>query len=238
MRRKKLFKRKYILSAWITIIIFLLGISFGMIIDNMRIRYVENLNAQQEINFENLQLQSDYIDLLKSENSTNLCPAYQAVIEKAVGDLSDSLAKVEEYSKNNRVNEEDYARIQKKYILDNIRYWFLVRTAKKQCPMNTTTILYFYDSECKICPNQGVILSYFKKIYGNNLLVFPINMDYGKDVPVVLMIERQYNITGYPSIVVEDEAYRSIVGKDELSRILQDEFRRKNEAMRNGTLSS
>ncbi len=222
------YPKRYLLSAFITLLIFFLGISLGIIIDNMRVSYVENLNAQQEINFEDLQLQSTYINNLKSENSSNVCSAYQAVIEKAVGDLSDSLAEVEEYSQNNRINQADYSRIQKKYILDNIRYWFLVKTAKKQCRLNTTTILYFYDSKCTICPNQGVILSYFKKVYGNNLLVFPINMDYGKDLSIVKAIENQFNITSYPSIVFEGVTYKGFIGKDQLAIMLKRAFDKTN----------
>ncbi len=226
--KRSSYPKRYLLSAFITLLIFFLGISLGIIIDNMRVSYVENLNAQQEINFEDLQLQSSYINTLKSENSSDVCSAYQAVIERAVGDLSDSLAEVEDYSQNNRINKEDYDRIQKKYILDNIRYWFLVKTAKKQCRLNTTTILYFYDSKCTICPNQGVILSYFKKIYGNNLLVFPINMDYGKDLSIVKAIKNQFNVTSYPSIIVNGVTYKGVVGKEELAGILKKDFQEAN----------
>ena len=226
--KRSSYPKRYLLSAFITLLIFFLGISLGIIIDNMRVSYVENLNAQQEINFEDLQLQSSYINTLKSENSSDVCSAYQAVIERAVGDLSDSLAEVEDYSQNNRINKEDYDRIQKKYILDNIRYWFLVKTAKKQCRLNTTTILYFYDSKCTICPNQGVILSYFKKIYGNNLLVFPINMDYGKDLSIVKAIKNQFNVTSYPSIIVNGVTYKGVVSKEELAGILKKDFQEAN----------
>lgn len=226
--KKMSYSKRYLLSAVITLLIFFLGISLGIIIDNMRVSYVENLNAQQEINFEDLQLQSSYINTLKSENSSDVCSAYQAVIERAVGDLSDSLAEVEDYSQNNRINKADYDRIQKKYILDNIRYWFLVKTAKKQCNLNTTTILYFYDSKCLNCPNQGVILTYFKKIYGNNLLVFPINMDYGKYLSIVKAIKNQFNVTTYPSIVFEGVTYKGLVGKDRLAIMLKGAFDKTN----------
>jgi len=234
-KKKQAYPKKYFLAGFITLIVLLLGISLGIIVDNVRVSYIENLNANEQVNFEDLQLQSSYLDTLTLENSSRVCDVFQAAIEKSVGLLSDSLAKVEEYSKETNINQEDYARIQKKYILDNIRYWFLIKNAKKQCRMNTTTILYFYNQKCKICPNQGVILSYYKKIYGNNLLVFPINDDYGDKLTIIKLIKKQYNVTGYPTIIVDDKVYKGIVGTEQLGRILKENFNRLNDERKNTT---
>ena len=83
------------------------------------------------------------------------------------------------------------------------------------------SILYFFSREfCKICPNQGVILSYFKEIFDEDILIFPIDADLKEDEPIISLLESVYDIVAYPTIIIDETAYRRIVPKDELGKII------------------
>ena len=60
-----------------------------------------------------------------------------------------------------------------------------------------------------------MILTYFKKKYGEKLLVFPINVDLVENEAVINVLQKSYNISAYPSVVVGDKVYSGVVASQE-----------------------
>ena len=88
------------------------------------------------------------------------------------------------------------------------------------------SVLYFYSlKDCTVCPDQGVILTYFKKIFDERLLVFPINVDLEKEEPFIKIMRSRYNITSYPSIVIQEKKHEGVVQKTDLSRLICGAFK-------------
>lgn len=223
-------KDRYILVGVITALIFLLGITFGMILDNYRLQWSEKTNQEQQINYDGLQLQYLYLSAL--ENSSEACPILRAALETSIAELSFSLSQVEKYEQDTTLNNQQYNLIMRKYLQDNLRYWIFSQRVKKMCNDDVINILYFFSKDhCEICPNQGTILTYFKKKLEDKLLVFPINSDLEKDEEFIKILKIRYNITSYPTIIVNDDKYEGVVGKDELSRIICEESADKEKCM-------
>ncbi len=218
MGKRELYRERYITAALLTILIFILGVALGMIVDNKRLSVVKKMNDVQELNFEDLQLQYLYINTLLGKNKS--CDVLQVALEDSIRQLADSLSKVEKYEKETNINKEEYLLIRKKYLLDNLRYWMFAREAKEYCNMSILSILYFFSPNCERCPDQGVILSYYKQIYGNSLLVFPIDSSLKNDIGIVRIIISKYNITKEPSLVIGEKKYEGVVGKEELGSII------------------
>ena len=88
------------------------------------------------------------------------------------------------------------------------------------CDIDRLALLYFYSAEyCANCPDQGVILTYFKKKYEDQLLVFPINVDLAQDESVIKFLLESYNISAYPSVVVGETVYSGVVAtKEQLAK--------------------
>ena len=86
------------------------------------------------------------------------------------------------------------------------------------------TILYFYRNDCDICPNQGVILTYFKNVFGDKLLVFPIDGGLSSDESAVDIIQSRFNITSYPTLIVEEQKFEGVIEKDALRTIICHHF--------------
>lgn len=216
---RKISLDKYILAGFITLLIFSLGLTLGMIVDGMRLSDSEQSNKAQEINYQSLQLQFAYLSSLADGNAS--CPTLKVALDKSVSELGESLGSFEDFKEGTRINQADYELLGRKYLLDNIKYWFFAEKSRDLCHLNLVTVLYFYSSkDCKVCPDQGVLLTYFKKIFDERLLVFPMNVDLEGNEALVKILRTRYNITSYPSIVIQEKTYPGVVDKQELSKLI------------------
>ncbi len=215
---RKITKELYIFVGVMTILVFLLGLTAGYLFDMTRVKWVDLQNKKQQVNYESLQFQ--YLYLSSLENSNFSCTVLQTTLETVVSDLGRSLDKLEEFKKDSRFNEDTYLLLQRQYLLDNIRYWFFARKSREKCDTDVVTILYFYDENCRNCPDQGVVLSYLKKIFEERLLVFPIDMTMTKEEPMLKVLKNVYNIQQYPTIVVEEKPYAGVIEKEQLGPLI------------------
>lgn len=223
---RKISTDKYIIAGILTILIFSLGLSMGIILEEERYNWAEEINSIQDVEYLSLQLQYAFLTSLPDlgENSSiNSCAALTTSLKDSVNDLSDSLAKIVEYEEANTLPDEEFVLLKRRYTLDNIRYWLLAQEAADNCQMDFITTLYFYDDKCVDCPSQGTVLSYYKAILEDELLVFPIDQDLASEEPLVEILFSLYNIDTKPSLVINDQTYVGFVSKEDLSNILCDE---------------
>jgi len=220
--KRKISTEKFVLVGIIALIIFLLGLSLGMIIDNERVRWANMEYRNQQLDYESIQLQ--YLYLQATDDKNESCSALYTSLEQALTDLGTSLEEVLGYQKDTTLNKDEFLNIERRYMIDNFKYWLLVKKAKTECSVDAITVLYFYsETNCEICSEQGIILTLFKKKYGEKLLIFPINVDLESQEPFITIIRETYDVEQYPSIVVEGETYSGIVAKDQLANIFCNE---------------
>ncbi len=224
MMKRKISKGKYLLAIILTFIIFILGLAMGMLFDELRLQWAEKENKAQEADYLSLQFQYLYLTTLKDRKDS--CSVLQTSMEKGINDLSKSLELFVEYKEQTKINKEEYELVGRRYLLDNLKYWLFAKKAKEECNLDVVTILYFYsEANCRVCPNQGVVLTYFKKIFGDKLLIFPIDVDYEKNEPAISILKNQYKIIEYPTLIIEDKKYEGILGNKELQKIICSSFK-------------
>ena len=211
-------KDKYLLAGIITFLIFALGLTLGLIIDEKRYSLIEEVNMEQEAKYLSLQVQYLYLNSFRSYN--NSCPVLSATLKETVQDLSDTLSEVIAYEEEEKVTDKRKEVVMRRYTLDNLRYWLLAQEGKKECHLDLVTILYFYSSDCPSCPNQGTILTFFNKQFGEKVLIFPINLDFRSKEPMIEIAMAQFNVTKYPTIVIDNKKYEGVVKKEELEPII------------------
>jgi len=68
------------------------------------------------------------------------------------------------------------------------------------------------------------LLTHYKNVYGDRLLVFPIDVDVD-DEPMIKILQGQYNLSQYPTIVVDDTKFEGMLPKDQLGVLLCREFK-------------
>jgi len=222
MVKRKISKHKYFLAGVLTFLIFSLGLSLGIIIDNIRLQQVEFENKIQEVDYASLQLQYALITSLEQEEN---CAVLRKALENNVAELGESLDEFLEFKKQTTLNKDQYQLAHRKYLIDNIRYWFFATRTQERCSMDLSTVLYFYSGKkCDDCPDQGFILTFFKNLYDERLLIFPIDTDVAEDEPLIALLLSKYNVTTYPSIVILDKKYEGVVRKDALAIAICDSF--------------
>ena len=224
-RRKSTYK--YVIAGLLTLLIFGLGISLGMLLDNERVQWLEEREEQRDLDYESLQFQYHYLSTLKKTNES--CKVLKTTLEKSLKELDVTLDKLTSYKKGSDLNVDDYERLQRRYILDNIEYWLFAKQAKKECDnVDLVTILYFYSGKhCKRCSEQGVALTHYKKIFEEKLLVFPLDIDLEEKEPMITILKSQFDITdtSVPTIIVEDEKFKEVVQIKELGEIICSSFK-------------
>ncbi|MFC1800766.1 hypothetical protein ACFLYT_01785 [Nanoarchaeota archaeon] len=224
--KRKISKRKYIFAALLTILIFSFGLSLGMVINNERFNWIEKVNNEQEVNYQSLQFQYLYVSELEQSNES--CRALSATLEKTVAELSDSLEKFVEYNEKQTIANGGFKIIARRYLLDNLKYWIFVQKAREACnDIDQVDVLYFYSEDnCDTCPDQGVLLTYYKKLFKENLLIFPIDVELSKDEAMVNLLMKQFDVETLPSIVINNQAHSGVIDKEELGSLICSSFKK------------
>ena len=214
---RKISKEKYVIAGIITFLIFSLGLTLGLVLEDQRYNIVEGINEEQEVKYLSLQLQYLY---LNSFSNYDNCPILSATLQTTISDLSDSLGEVIAFEEEDAVSTERKLLVQRRYVLDNLRYWLLARESNQKCDLDIVPILYFYTEDCPSCPTQGTILTYYKNIFGDRVLVFPINLDLRGKEPMVDIAMSQFGVEKFPTLVIDNKRYEGVVKKDQMRDII------------------
>ena len=214
---RKISKDKYVIAGVMTFLIFSLGLTLGFIIEDHRYSLIEEVNMEQDVNYLSLQMQYLYLNAFSNQDN---CPMLAATLKTTVKDLSDSLGEVISFEEEKDISEARRNAIMRRYTLDNLRYWLLARESEQKCDLDIVPILYFYATACPSCPNQGTILTYFKNLFGEQVLVFPINLDLIEEEPMVEIAASQFEISKYPTIIINNKKYEGVIRKDQLQELI------------------
>lgn len=208
---------KYIIAGIITALIFGLGLTLGLVLEDARYGLIQQVNQDQEVRYQSLQLQYLFLTTFHNENS---CPILTTTLQETITDLSNSLNDVVSYEEKKKGDDVKKTIVERRYLLDNLRYWLLAKESKQKCNMNIVPVLYFYRQECDSCPGQGTILTYYKNLLEDKLLVFPVNLDLIEKEPMAKIIQSQYNVTQFPTLIIDNTKYEGVVDKDQMGEII------------------
>lgn len=210
-------KRRYLLAAFISLAIFLLGLSLGVYLSGTKVGYIENLATKQKLDYDSLQLQYSFIDFIKDEKN---CVALNKALENSVVNLENTREKLEAYSEELNMNVERYNELKREYILAEIKYWMLTQKSKEICEREVVSILYFYKEgeECENCSAQSYILTYLKGTFKEKLLVFSIDASFEDEEPLVKLLKEVYNVNEYPTLIIDGKTYTGLVEMEDLQK--------------------
>ncbi|MBD3390254.1 hypothetical protein GF415_04880 [Candidatus Micrarchaeota archaeon] len=195
----------YLLAFVFTVIVFSLGIYVGMVVDE---------SAKAEVEDELVTLEQDLylsrILLLTEQEMGEFCPIYSEKLESVdserelIGDRLEYLESVRE------IHDEE---IRERYYYLEFENYLLMKKMKKECGEDYVLVLFFY-SEDEASQEQGAELDELRAS-DSRVKVFSFEGD--SDSAVVEVLKEQYNVTGYPSVVVESEAFSGLRTSEEIS---------------------
>ncbi|MFQ5620227.1 MAG: hypothetical protein ACE5FT_00115 [Candidatus Nanoarchaeia archaeon] len=228
MVKRAISKDKYWVASVITLLVFVLGITLGIVLDNARLQWIEEDQERQEAEQRSIQFVYAYLSSLEAEETN--CHVMQIALEAAVKDLGKSLEVFASFKEQTKLNSAQYEIAGRRYIIDNLRYWYFARTNKERCSSELVPALYFYsDEDCVNCPDQGKILTYFKKLLGERVLIFPINVDLDDEEVAITIVKGKYNISTVPSVVINEKAYTGLLERQELGELICSSFEHEQE---------
>jgi hypothetical protein len=211
-------RERYVAAAIITTIIFALGFTLGLVGDNLRADYVQNQLVEQKIDRESSQMQYNYISSLEAQQ---FCPAIIKNFNDNLATLDDTRFRLQTYIRDNTLGQKSFDLLKREYTLEQIRYWFLSKKAQETCNKGFTRVLYVYagEDECDDCEDQQTVLLYFKQLLEQDLLIFSIDSAFVQE-PMIELLMSSYNVTEFPTIVVNEQAYSGYQDRDEFQTAL------------------
>jgi len=224
MVRVEVSKRRYIVALILTAIIFSLGLLIGYGITGIRLKYTTDFEKEQRLAYDSLQVQTLYISSLLGKRD---CVGLTRTLQKNINDVETTAQKLEDFIKDTN-SKEDYSTLKRQYVISQIRYWLLAHEANIICKKDSVLVLYFYsvNPECPECDTQGVILSYLKDVLKDKLLVFSLDANFNEE-PLIELIRNNYDIEKTPAIVMDEKVYQGLTTKEELLKIVCDEYKEK-----------
>jgi hypothetical protein len=214
-------KRRYLFAFIITAAIFFIGFFFGFLMDIQRADYFNDMNNMQKLSIRSLELQQQ---LLKDNAFSNQCNALRFMFDKAIIELENNRDRLEKYNEQSKVKQAEFELLFREYTISQINFLSIAKNLKTSCVNSSgfVTVLYFYSDQksCPSCENQAVALNYYKLHLKQNILIFAINEKLDKTEPLIELLKNVYNVTTYPTLVVENDVYAKYVDKDELGKIL------------------
>ncbi len=214
MVKKKISTGFYLITLMITAIIFISGIYFGSFLNKMKVSELQNMvsdleekRTEQELNL-----------LLANYLPNRSCDIMNYEAEEMIPQINELARKVTFYEETKKFEERDYEETKRNYMINLIKYWLYLENLKTNCDLNITTLIYFYSNKnCELCEDQGIILDYMKNKHKNDLMIFALDTDV--NLNSIKMIMRSYNITKFPSIVIDGQLYQGFVDKETMENI-------------------
>ncbi|MBD3260746.1 MAG: hypothetical protein GF334_03580 [Candidatus Altiarchaeales archaeon] len=222
---RKVNTKLYVVALIITLLIFTAGVLLGLVIEGERVEYLSEERKIQETNFNSLQLQYLYLSGLEEKKK---CPALSTALNKYIKETDELRVRIENYAQQSNIKQEELGLLKRQYVIAQLNYWLMAKRTKKLCETDYVTLLYFYEKEQSQSMNQGVVLDYYKKKLGDDLLIFALDSEFTQE-PMIPMLMSAHNITSTPSIVVEDTVYTGFHSKDDIQGILCQSYENKTE---------
>jgi hypothetical protein len=211
----------------LTIIIFFIGIFFGMWLDQLRIEGLRRKIEEVVIAWEDAKLQNLYFLTFPFKDQC------ESVIKQNI-EFSDRVyytigKMLEEYEKVNKFSPELVSEKQK-YVMLKLQFWLNSIYLKKRCNATYVNVVYFYSHYTKDLvlqqkqEAQSVVLLELKEEYGNKMLLIPLPID--MNITTIEVIKSNFNITIAPTILINEEI--KLVGlqsKEKLKKVIESCFK-------------
>ncbi len=213
-------KEIYALAALIVLLVF--GLAFCL-----AYLYAEHVivpNMQGDLERANSPMLTLLTLKLLEDNTSRFCAFYRASY-RAFDEDTWRLGGKLEMMEAKGLRDDD---LKRKYFELEMRDYLLALEAKRRCGMKTVLILYFYSNKgemCKTCWQEGQELTAVReelKRKGVPIRIF--SFDGTLESPVVTFFKQEYNITSYPTLVINGEVIRGFTPKAQILAIINQTF--------------
>ncbi len=216
-------------SALLTLLIVGGVFFFGSMLSDYKVEQLRDDIRQIEVDQRSQALTLQLSDSVETRN----CASLKDWVDSSVPEIRDLRKQVAEYESSRKLNNDQYPVLKRRYTNLIIQNLIEIRQLEQNCNQNIVDVIYLYSKECDSCEDQGTILTYYRQKYSDQMVVYPLDTDLG--MKHVEFLEKHYNVTDYPTLVIDGEPYEGFSSKQELGEIIQ---KRLNNTSPNSTVRS
>ena len=208
----------YLTAFFISAVIFASGIYVGKLMEAGNVA-----GLSQGITQANGKMNSIEMLYLMGEDSPALCPVYRSELRN-LDTQTENLGYQISYMEDKGTSDPE---LKKQYFMLEASSYLLSQKVTAKCALDTanySTVLYFYNNQnCSDCAAQGNALLDMKKMLGDRLRVY--SFDGGLGSEIVDMLRLKYNVTAYPSLVIDgNRTYAGLRTQEWISNTVSSEF--------------
>lgn len=195
-------KSVFLTSAVITAIIFIIGISIGVYLDQSRVEEVQNRLTEIDTLWNDARLQ---ISLQELTNDSLSCGSTMKANLQFNDRIFDEGQKIERFEQTNRFAPSLLLE-KRRYALLQTQFWFNSVEIKESCNADYSTLVYFYsyyNETVAISQKlQSAVLLDLKERCGQELMLIPLPLDL--NITTIDILEENYNIESTPAILINE----------------------------------
>ncbi len=205
----------YAAAFAMSLAIFLLGIYIGTLIDEANVRSIS-----EDVSNISEKVASIQLLLLSEGDSPSFCPVYVSSLDSIDADVERIGHKLTYMEDERGLSDPD---LKKKYFVVEAESYLLSQKVGELCGGEQVLLINFYsNSGCPRCREQGAEVLKARDALspqGIDVKLFSFDGEIGS--PVAEAFKAQYNVTSYPSIIVNGMAYPGFHDSESLMAIIK-----------------
>lgn len=208
-----------ITAGVITLLLFVVIFSSNILLNKGRERVVLDKMENIVDDYKEMQAILLMIDVFGKEMS---CFALGENLAKMDKGLWETGRKIDQYRATTEQFMKDpfYLEQKKKFNMNEVLYFTMLKQMKDLCEVNQTNVLFFYrkKEECPDCDAQSFVLTDLKKELNQEIAIFSFDVDL--DISPINVLTKFYNLSSYPCTVIEDTPYCGLYNKGGMVKLL------------------
>jgi len=211
-------KVSFSLYAWaffISLIIFAVGVFIGFTLDSSNLDRISSTLGDTSSRLSSLQLL-----ILMEGNTSAFCPVFTSQlddIDKQVEKTGYELSYLEDQK---GVTDPE---LKKSYFVQEAESYLLSKKVKSLCGDKSVLLINFYsNTNCTRCKDEGTQILQARdslESAGFHMKLFSFDGDLGS--PVADAFKTEFNVTGYPSVVIDEKLYPGYSDQSQLQQLVK-----------------
>ncbi len=208
---RQISKSLIVLTIFISLLIFCSGVVIGTFIDQSSINSInDTLTSLSDRTNSNLAI-------LLLEKSPMYCPLYQEelfAVESEVERVGYTISYLS--TEKNNIDSS----LKRRYMNLQLNSYLLSKNVKELCAENYTTILYFYSDSTKYLESREQGTNLLKLKGEDSIWVKIYSFDADIDSASTQILAKQFNVTQYPSLVINGQTHFGVFSSDQIKKII------------------
>ncbi|MEW6036223.1 MAG: hypothetical protein AB1529_06430 [Candidatus Micrarchaeota archaeon] len=213
MLERKISVSVYAAAFVISLAIFILGVYIGSVFDSSSLS-----GLSEEVSTIETKVASVQLLMLSEGNSSAFCPVYLSELDSIESEIERIGHKLTFLEDKNVFDDE----LKRKYFVLEAESYLLSKKVKSLCGEGSVLLIHFYSNKnCPRCRDQGTEILKARDALDGIIDVKLFSFDGELDSPVAEAFEAQYNVSGYPTVVIGEKAYPGYRTSEELQSLIK-----------------